>query len=269
MGNAEPIIIDGVLESVSRTIGDTFSGTELTRFFHQTHLEEIEPQNYTKWRRLYAAFNNYQKVHKCSNGVLAFIKFVAQPSIFLTKQNLHQPFLAETNKALSLSGYIINNDGTLNRVQVAKTLKDTLVVYNELRRALESRNVHPEVIKYCGKEIQDDNYFHAVFESVKGLCIRIRSLSNLTTDGQKLIGDAFKQDNPILQINALYTESERDEHNGFRSLLLSIIQMFRNPLAHEAKIEWIITKEDALDLFSTLSFIHRKLDKAVNSQSHE
>ncbi len=269
MSNAEPIIIDGVLESVSKTISNIFSGTELTRFFQQTNLDEIEPQNYTKWRRLYAAFNNYQKVYRCSNGVLAFIKFVAQPSTFLTKQNLHQSFLDEINKALSLSGYKFNNDGTLNRVQIAKTLNDTLAVYNELRRALEGRNIHPEVIKYCGKEIRDNNYFHAVFESVKGLCLRIKLLSGLTTDGQKLIGDAFKQDNPILQINALYTESEFDEHNGFRLLLLSIIQMFRNPLAHEVKIEWIIHKEDALDLFSTLSFIHRKLDKAVNTRSHK
>ncbi|QEK11661.1 hypothetical protein FQB35_04400 [Crassaminicella thermophila] len=39
--------------------------------------------------------------------------------------------------------------------------------------------------------------------------------------------------------------------------------MFRTPLAHEAKVKWYIDKNDAIDLLTTLSFIHRKLDKVV------
>jgi hypothetical protein len=44
-----------------------------------------------------------------------------------------------------------------------------------------------------------------------------------------------------------------------------IFGTFRNPPAHAARAaaEWTITEADALDLFSMLSFIHRRLDHAV------
>ncbi|WP_408625489.1 TIGR02391 family protein [Crassaminicella thermophila] len=46
-------------------------------------------------------------------------------------------------------------------------------------------------------------------------------------------------------------------------LSYGIFNMFRTPLAHEAKVKWYIDKNDAIDLLTTLSFIHRKLDKVV------
>ena len=56
-----------------------------------------------------------------------------------------------------------------------------------------------------------------------------------------------KSDPPVLAINSLRTESEQDEHDGFRSLILGIIQIFRNPLAYETKISCYLPKEDNTD----------------------
>ncbi len=39
--------------------------------------------------------------------------------------------------------------------------------------------------------------------------------------------------------------------------------MFRNPTAHAARISWDMCREDAEDLFSIVSLIHRRLDKAI------
>lgn len=36
----------------------------------------------------------------------------------------------------------------------------------------------------------------------------------------------------------------------------------RNPLAHEPKMEWNVSEQDALDILTTISFVHRKLDRA-------
>jgi len=38
---------------------------------------------------------------------------------------------------------------------------------------------------------------------------------------------------------------------------------FRNPTAHEPRIVWHVSEADTLDLLSTLSLIHRRLDNAV------
>ena len=106
-----------------------------------------------------------------------------------------------------------------------------------------------------------NNYFHAVFEANKGLFARIRELSGLETDGNALIEEVFSS-NPILIINNFITQSEKDEHKGFCNLLKGLCGMFRNTEAHEPKVTWIITEQDALEILGIISYCHRRLDKA-------
>jgi uncharacterized protein (TIGR02391 family) len=107
----------------------------------------------------------------------------------------------------------------------------------------------------------DNNYFHAVFEANKGLFQRIRDVSGLTEDGNKLIEQVFSK-TPILIINNYQSKSEQDEHKGFCNLLKGICGMFRNPEAHETKITWNMSEQDALDILCMISYCHRRLDNA-------
>ena len=127
---------------------------------------------------------------------------------------------------------------------------------------LEERGVHKLIFQCCKAELMTNNYFHAVFESSKALIKRIQDISSVLYDGQNLIEHVFRKDNPILIINNYQTRSEKDEHNGFKSILIGICNMFRNPEAHELKTEWIIEEQDALDILSMISYCHRRLDKA-------
>lgn len=43
--------------------------------------------------------------------------------------------------------------------------------------------------------------------------------------------------------------------------------MFRNPTAHEVKIKWDLSEDDALDIMSLVSYCHRRLDKAHKHDS--
>ena len=38
--------------------------------------------------------------------------------------------------------------------------------------------------------------------------------------------------------------------------------MFRNPTAHEPKIDWNVTELDALEILGIISYCHRRLDNA-------
>jgi uncharacterized protein (TIGR02391 family) len=69
-------------------------------------------------------------------------------------------------------------------------------------------------------------------------------------------------DPPLLAINPRLTASERSEQSGFANLVRGTFGMFRNPTAHEARIHWAMTKDDAEDLLTIVSLIHRRLDKA-------
>jgi len=67
----------------------------------------------------------------------------------------------------------------------------------------------------------------------------------------------------MLAVNSLATSSERSEQSGFANLVRGTFGMFRNPTAHEARINWPMTKVDAEDLLTLVSMIHRRLDAAT------
>jgi uncharacterized protein (TIGR02391 family) len=132
----------------------------------------------------------------------------------------------------------------------------------ELRADLTTRGVHPDVLRFCRQELLADNYFHAVLEAVKSVADKLRARTALTEDGAQLVDRALTGDPPMLAINLMKTESEKGEQKGFANLLRGTFGMFRNTTAHEARINWPMTKDDAEDLLSLVSLIHRRLDAA-------
>ena len=57
-----------------------------------------------------------------------------------------------------------------------------------------------------------DNYFHAVFKETKSAADKIRERTNLTSDGETLVNEAFSfKSIPYLSLNSLSTESEKSE----------------------------------------------------------
>jgi uncharacterized protein (TIGR02391 family) len=131
-----------------------------------------------------------------------------------------------------------------------------------LHDALSSRSVHEDVLRFCKAELLDENYFHAVFEAMKSIAAKIRDLSGLQLDGADLVQQAFGQSHagPVLAINPLVTETEKGEQRGFANLLIGLFGTIRNPLAHNPRVEWEMSEQDALDILTMASLIHRKLD---------
>ncbi len=86
-------------------------------------------------------------------------------------------------------------------------------------------------------------------------------MTGLTGDGANLFEKAFSTKNPYLVLNRLETETERNEHNGLRTLLNAIFLMFRNPQAHNLKLDWPVNEVKALDALSLISFAFKGLDQ--------
>lgn len=105
-----------------------------------------------------------------------------------------------------------------------------------------------------------ENYFHTVFEATKSIAETIRQRTGLTEDGSELIDKAFSIRNPLIQINDLSSETKESEHKGFANLIKGVFGMFRNTTAHSPRIVWEINENDALDILSTISLIHRRLN---------
>ena len=252
---------EGQIEALARLLGECATGSDISRILADRRMVDNSGES-TKWRRLYWVFLESQKQHRCANHVIDFIQSLLTPARFVGRKDEFEEHRQQLNAILAFSGLEYGSDGKLRKTDPASTLDEAEKRVRTIRSKFQGRRLHPEVLKYCSAELLEDNYFHAVFEAVKGLAQRIRDNSGIQADGAALIDRVFSVDSPVLAINSLQTETERSEHKGFAALLKGCFAAVRNPLAHEPKILWK-GEDDAADYLSLISLLHRKLDDAV------
>jgi uncharacterized protein (TIGR02391 family) len=252
------------LAAIADALADTsegLTGSEIGYILSECGMQDVSP-DLTKRKRLFNAFVASQNNRQDKTRILGFIRKAMKPPRYARQPERYEPLRANVNRALAFVGLNIRSDGTLEVGEIARTLQDAERRAIELRDDLATRNVHPDVLRFCRAELVADNYFHAVLEAVKSVAEKIRDMTGLTEDGSSLVDQAFGGSMPLLAINSLSTDSHRSEQKGFANLLRGTFSMFRNPAAHEARILWPISKEDAEDLLSLLSLVHRRLDVA-------
>ena len=251
------------LEAIAGALGDTDAGLIGAEIQHLLATAKIaDPGPLTKRVRLFNAFAENQNARQDRTHILAFIRLAMKPARYSRTPERYEPMRALLNQALAFAGLVVDQTGKLTNVEVALTRPEAQRRARELRADLEGRGVHPDVLKFCRAELLADNYFHAVQEAVKSVADKIRARTGLTDDGAGLVDRAFGGDTPMLAINARSTVSERSEQTGFANLMRGTFGMFRNPTAHEARTHWPMPKEDAEDILTIVSLIHRRLDAA-------
>ena len=259
-----PKFDDNSLQAICDLLGDTYdglTGSEIGILLDQTNIEDPQPQ-ITKRYRLSDALSQKQKQDNCGNNVIAFIQAAMDPVRYTRNSKTFKYRKDALNEVLALRGYELLDNGKIKPISKVDTISEAQMKANRLNKKLIDRNVHQEVLNFCIAELITDNYFHAVFEATKSVADKIRSKSGLTMDGAELIDKTLGVKKPILIINNLETETEISEQKGFANLLKGVFGVFRNVTAHEPRIKWEINEQDALDLLTLVSYIHRRLDNA-------
>lgn len=121
------------------------------------------------------------------------------------------------------------------------------------------------MLKYCSVEVLKKDYFHACLEATKSIFDRLRALAEATGDGAGLVDAALalgKSGVPILAINSLRTQTEKDEQTGLANLLKGLNGLYRNPTAHDPRLSRSISEDELLEVLTMVSMVHRRLDGA-------
>jgi uncharacterized protein (TIGR02391 family) len=261
-----PVFDAQQMQAICRILGDTddgLSGSQIGYLLQDSKIPDVDP-GATKWKRLFNAFIAFQNENQVGNHVVVFINRAMNPASYTANPTNFRLLQDRLNTVLAFCGMQVGDDGKTRRTGIASSLDEATLRANRMRASLVQRNVHSDVLAFCNAELLQDNYFHAVFEAMKGITSRLRTMTGSSNDGSELVHTAFaaKNGSPMFVINAFDTETLKGEQRGFVNLLLGLFGMIRNPLAHNPKVEWDMTEQDAMDVMTTISLIFRKLDKA-------
>lgn len=263
VGKAIRKMSNSELEALSRELGEGCTGSELTRILNDCGLRDNSGES-TKWRRIFAIFADKQEQDGNSNAFLLFIQKSLAPVRFINLNHQdYENLLFNINRVLMFIGLEVNKEGKICLVDAATTITEVERRTQNLKRELQKRVIHKDVLACCKVEYLQENYFHAIFEAAKSLSEKVRNLTGIKEDGSALFNTAFSVSNPRLALNSLQTSSERNQQNGLKEMLHGVTHMVRNVTAHEMKYKWILNEQEAIDILTTISFLHKQLDECI------
>jgi uncharacterized protein (TIGR02391 family) len=257
-----------VVEGVADVLGDTatgLTGSQIGQLLAELHIAD-PLAGYTKRIRLRHALLAKQQHDRASNCVIAFITRSMAPVRYRDEPGLRTLRQDALNEVLVYEGLRVNDKGKVQRGPQASTLSEAAQHANNLRAELRRRGTHPDVLRYCTTELLQKNSFHAMLEAAKSVFDKLRCRTGLTGDGAVLVDAALalgRSGTPRLAINTLASHTDRDEQTGFANLIKGLSGMFRNPVAHDPRLNRTVTDDELLELLTTLSMIHRRLDAAI------
>jgi len=247
---------NSALERLSIIIGDRYTGTEITSFFHKIGYIKIQHDGTTKWRFVYEHLRYIQS----KGGYLEILKAIEQlcrPEEFFQNRDEFSIILDKVNEVLSYYQLKVNKDGkiVLNS-QIEPILKSNIT---EDAASFNSRHYHPEIKKHAFDLFNEGRYFHAVFECCKSFDKFVSEKAGMDKHGAALMGAALSLSG-CLKLNRQETETERNEQEGLMHLCTGLMKAIRNPQGHEPELYWKMSREDALDVLSLISYLYRQVE---------
>lgn len=166
--------------------------------------------------------------------------------------------------ALEQSEVIVRSGKMKNRVPlyrqahpppcVQKNSADSL--YNQI---FDSLSLHIEIKKISEKLFKDEHYSESISAAYKKINNMVKEKSEETwKDGKNLMLSTFSVKSPILKINKLETQSEKDEQEGFMYIFAGVMHGIRNPRAHD---ELSDSPQETIELLCMASILARIIDK--------
>lgn len=241
---------------------DGLTSSEIQDLLARLDMQDPLP-GVTKRVRLAEAFVVAQNRFGNPKRIITFIvtamepvRYRGQPELFSLRQD-------RLNEHLAFVGLRVNDEGKVARGASARSLDQASRIATSIRDELHRRKCHPEILRYCSVEVLKKAHFHACLEATKSIFDRLRSLTGASGDGAALVDDILalgKTGVPMLAINSLRTQTEKDEQTGLANLVKGLNGLYRNPTAHAPRLSRTISDDELLEVLTMISMVHRKLD---------
>jgi uncharacterized protein (TIGR02391 family) len=131
------------------------------------------------------------------------------------------------------------------------------IILNDGEATIRFSELHPKIQEHCANRYYNAQYSDAILAAYKVVLNEIKDVANIhDLDGKALVEKALSISNPIIRLNNLETQSEKDEQLGFMMLFSGAAVGIRNPKAHD-----LVEQKDKLKTLRYLSFASLLLER--------
>ena len=257
-----PKFDDLALQNFAGVLAGVLTHSKITDMLALCNIPQAEGTN--KPDRIYYAFRNIQNRNGCGNNVIVFIQKTITPKRYDDNKQ-YEIDRAAINEKLLYEGYEINEKGEILQCKKALTITEAKERSQKIKTKIRGMKIHSEIMKYCDEEWLNEDYFHAMEEVAKSVFDRMRKMTGIQQDGAALVTTCFSIGQsrvPVLALNKLETESEQSEQKGFMNFCIGFYGLYRNPKAHNARVNEDVRLEQFAEVLVVASIIHERLDYA-------
>jgi len=131
------------------------------------------------------------------------------------------------------------------------------IILSRDEATINFENLHPKIQEHCEDRYYSKQYSDAILAAYKVVLNEVKDVANVhDLDGKPLIEKAFSLNAPIIKLNNLATQSDRDEQQGFMMLFSGAAVGIRNPKAHD-----LVIQDDPLKTLRYLAFASLLLER--------
>ena len=120
--------------------------------------------------------------------------------------------------------------------------------------------LHHKIVDVSRSLFETGHYTQAIFEAFKSVNNFVKEKAGRGEDGKDLMAKVFSEIAPVIKLNKLVSQSDKDEQEGFKFLFMGAMVGIRNPKAHDS----IIQKDPhrTLEYLSFASLLMRRIEEA-------
>ena len=248
------------LRNFASVLASILTHGKITEMLALCNIPQAEGSN--KSDRIYYALKRIQDRNDCGNNVMDLIQKTITPKRYDDYQEFEN-HRASINEKLLYEGYEINEKGEILQCKKAQTIPEAKERSQKIKTKIRGMRIHSEIIKYCDEEWLNEDYFHAIEEAAKSVFDRLRNMTGIQQDGGALVTSCFSSGQsgvPLLALNRLETESEKSEQKGFMNFCIGFYGLYRNPKAHNVRVNEEVKLEQFAEVLVVASIIHERLD---------
>ncbi len=146
----------------------------------------------------------------------------------------------------------------LSAIELDESIPEIQVPPAELVKRLESHPLASEMASEPLVLFKNGHFNEAVRKAAEKFEVYLQSKAKVQEHGKSLMAKVFRPENPIVKLNSLQTENERNIQQGYQLMTMGMMQAIRNVFSHGD--EGMRSPEECYEMLMFINWLFRTIN---------